>query len=206
MKENIIKFFAKITPTWLKKIRRRIIRELENKRFKYKNNSIAGEMRRGELNWLFLTAKKMNSVVEIGSWKGRSTHALLSGCKGTVYAVDHFKWVKGEQICSYEKALQENIFQEFLKNVGHFENLKVYKMDSLQVARKFKDKSVDMVFIDADHSYEAVKADIEAWLPKVKKLICGHDYEPKNWPGVKQAVDEKFGKVNTVYNIWFHYL
>lgn len=59
-----------------------------------------------------------------------------------------------------------------------------------------------MVFIDADHSYEACKGDIEAWLPNIKPggIIALHDYKkhevndpdihPKPWPGVDQAVDE----------------
>ena len=43
-----------------------------------------------ELEWLYEAAKRMNSIVEIGSWQGRSTYVLLSGCRGPVVAVD--KW------------------------------------------------------------------------------------------------------------------
>ena len=32
-----------------------------------------------------------------------------------------------------------------------------------------------------------------AWLPKTKKLICGHDYMKADYPGVQQALDEYFG-------------
>jgi predicted O-methyltransferase YrrM len=53
---------------------------------------------------------------------------------------------------------------------------------------------LDFVFIDADHSYEGCKADIEAWFPKVKPggLLSGHDYDNPDFPefGVKRAVDE----------------
>jgi hypothetical protein len=67
----------------------------------------------------------------------------------------------------------------------------------------FSDKTIDMVFIDANHTYDAVKADIEAWLPKVRKIICGHDYAD-GWPGVKQAVNEKFPQgVKTIGSIWY---
>jgi len=52
------------------------------------------------------------------------------------------------------------------------------------------------VFIDADHSYEAVKADINAWYPKVKVggYLCGHDFilgNPEDT--VNKAVTEIFG-------------
>jgi predicted O-methyltransferase YrrM len=48
------------------------------------------------------------------------------------------------------------------------------------------------MFIDGDHSTEAVLRDIEIWLPKVKKggIIAGDDIE---WGSVKQAVEQKFG-------------
>jgi hypothetical protein len=52
---------------------------------------------------------------------------------------------------------------------------------------------VDMVFLDGDHRYKAVVADIEAWLPKTRKLLCGHDYGHPRYPGVARAVDEIFG-------------
>jgi predicted O-methyltransferase YrrM len=74
---------------------------------------------------------------------------------------------------------------------------------SVEAAENFDDNSMDFVFLDADHSYESVKADITAWWPKIKPggWLCGHDYggwlvvkrggkETKQYFGVKQAVDE----------------
>lgn len=63
----------------------------------------------------------------------------------------------------------------------------------------------DLLFIDADHSYQQVKKDIERWYPTVKKTgtIAGHDYS-MNWPGVVLAVQEKFGKPKVVGDIWSH--
>ena len=60
----------------------------------------------------------------------------------------------------------------------------------------------DMVFIDAGHTYEACKADIEQYLPKATRMIAGHDYSAA-WPGVIQAVTEAFGPVSTVGSIWY---
>ena len=165
----------------------------------YISPDIQGWMSNAELEWLYRTAQNMETIVEIGSWKGRSTHALLSGCKGTVYAVDHFKGSNGEAV-EHLEAQQHDIYDIFLGNVGHFKNLKTLKMSSEQAAKKFKDKSVDMVFIDGEHTYEGVKKDIGMWLPKAKKIISGHDYY---WPKIFMAVDEKLGDVETADTIWF---
>lgn len=170
---------------------------VEFKKGDYTNN-IDGWMEEGELKWLYSMAKDMDSIVEIGSWKGRSTHALLNGCKGAVWAVDHFKGSPGEHLT--DDAQTKDVSKIFMKNVGHFKNLELLKMDSIEASKKFKDRSIDMVFIDGAHSHEAVKADIEAWLPKTKKMICGHDL---NFPGVEKAVKEKFGDTHTIgQSIW----
>jgi predicted O-methyltransferase YrrM len=65
---------------------------------------------------------------------------------------------------------------------------------SVRAAASFEDGVLDFVFIDADHAYEAVKADIGAWLPKVRAggFITGHDYDRVKFPGVIRAVDEYF--------------
>jgi hypothetical protein len=51
------------------------------------------------------------------------------------------------------------------------------------------------VFIDASHDYESVKADVKAWLPKVKKggYLAGHDWHHEP---VKRAVIEVLGEVD----------
>jgi hypothetical protein len=163
------------------------------------SSSIPGWVRSVELSWLYLIASTMNSIVEIGSWRGRSTDALLSGCAGTVWAIDHFKGSKNERNDLHQEATEKDISKIFLENVGHYKNLKLLKMDSLEAVKRFEDKSVDMVFIDGAHTYREVKSDIKAWLPKTKKLICGHDYDGK---GVKRAVDEIFDDVNIFDSIW----
>ncbi len=69
---------------------------------------------------------------------------------------------------------------------------KLVRCTSLQAAPAFKDGMLDFVFIDADHSYEGVKADITAWWPKMVRggIFSGHDYREERGYGVKQAVDE----------------
>lgn len=71
------------------------------------------------------------------------------------------------------------------------DRLTVLREDTVQAAARFEDGTFDFVFIDAEHTYEAVRADAHAWLPKVKPggMLCGHDYTRK-FPGVIAAVNE----------------
>jgi len=67
------------------------------------------------------------------------------------------------------------------------------RMQSARAARVFDDASVDFVYIDAEHKYDSVRADIHAWLPKVRPggKIAGHDY---GMADVSRAVHETFGE------------
>lgn len=84
--------------------------------------------------------------------------------------------------------------------------LRVLRLDSESASELFLPLSVDMVFIDGDHSYEAVADDIAAWGPLVTQSgsLCGHDYT--NYPGVKRAVDERVaamgGKLHVQQSVW----
>jgi len=169
----------------------------------YNENNIDGYMSLRELNFLHDKAKEMKSVLEVGSWKGRSTHALLTGCKGEVTAVDHFQGSADILDSTNKRAKVEDIYGEFLKNVGSFKNLKIEKMSSERASEKLKDEKFEMIFIDGEHTYEAVKKDIELWKGKCTKFLCGHDYTT-SWPGVMKAVDETLGKPDgIVASIWY---
>jgi predicted O-methyltransferase YrrM len=69
-------------------------------------------------------------------------------------------------------------------------------------------RGLDFVFIDADHSYNAVKYDISVWRKAVRRggLLCGHDYGDRNlFPGVEKAVRESFEAdriMTTERSIW----
>jgi hypothetical protein len=90
-------------------------------------------------------------------------------------------------------------------NEGHG-RLDLWRMTSEQAAARVADGSQDVVFIDADHRYEAVAADIDRWRAKIRPggLLCGHDF-CESWAGVKRAVLERFPTVmvNEASTIWF---
>ena len=195
------------------------------------DNGIEGWCSPVELGWLKATAATMESVVEVGCWKGRSTVALASGCKGVVYAVDHWQGSKDERDGPHKEATEKDIRAIFEDNIKAAEekgliargSVVIMPYESTEAAMRFKllnnevidvtthscqfRKTInvfncaDMVYIDAGHTYEEVKADIEVWRPIARKLICGHDY---NHPEVAKAVNDVFGPhvVNPVGSIW----
>jgi cephalosporin hydroxylase len=137
-----------------------------------------------------LSSTESYKAVEIGSYYGKSAVFFCEICnilgkKVDFYLVDNF--VMG----STEAQLRANL------SLGGFfthPNVKVHilNMDSLDAVNLFEDNSLHFAFIDGDHRYEACKADIEAWYPKVapNKWLSGHDYIRLNDFGVIEAVDE----------------
>jgi len=82
-------------------------------------------------------------------------------------------------------------FKTASDNVKQYEGrYRFFKGDSVQTADMFPDAHFDLVFIDADHGYEGCKADLMAWMPKVKPggWLCGHDYP--RYQGVERAANE----------------
>lgn len=157
----------------------------------YKDPKIEGYLLLPEMIWLYLTAKKMKSVVEIGSWKGKSSHAIASGCPGKVTLIDNFS--------RYPK-FYSKVEEDLRRNMSGFNNVEILKMDSVEAASHFEDNSIDMVFIDGAHDKQSVLNDLNAWYPKCKKILCGHDVKKL---GVTQALfdfDINYG--NAVENIW----
>lgn len=153
--------------------------------------------------------------VEVGVFSGALSKLLLQHPTLTLYMVDSWKehdpegeYAKSDYHGKLSQKEQDDLYTGTLAAVSFAGGrAKVIRKDSLEAAKYFEDNSLDFVFIDADHTYEAVKKDIEAWAPKVKNggWLCGHDYENPDFPawGVKRAVDE-FGTTETGLNYtWF---
>src|SRR5271154_3619556 len=85
-------------------------------------------------------------------------------------------------------------FHENATALGVRELVNLIVLEQLEAAAAYADDSIDFVFIDSDHDYEATRAAIAAFLPKVKPygVIAGHDWIP-TFPGVDRAVREAFG-------------
>lgn len=132
--------------------------------------------------------------VEIGVFQGQSTawlgvEIVNRGLPVTLHAVDTFDGWDGTPRGAALRALFDRNIAPVADALG--ERFRVHAMSSVEAAGRFADGSLDVVWIDADHSYEAVRADIAAWLPKVKAggVIAGDDWA---MGGVAKAVEEAF--------------
>jgi len=141
---------------------------------------ILGWMSDEELCWLHARASGMRTVLEVGTWLGRSASALAQ-TKARVWTVDHFQGSPSEWGATHTDTL--GLEERARANLARFSNVRVLAMSSFIASRKFS--ALDMVFIDGEHTTEMCLVDLVCWAPKVRKLLCGHD---RDWEGVQQAL------------------
>jgi predicted O-methyltransferase YrrM len=156
--------------------------------------------------------------VELGSLWGRSTAQMAQCIKNSkknikFYSVDFWdlrgatagEWSAGDihwmnylNIPMSEDACYHSVLA-VLKHFSLDSYVNLIRMSTRVAHNEFEDRSIDFLFIDADHSYEGALEDINLWMPKMKpeSVIAGHDYD---WPGVKRAVDEVFGDKVYLHN------
>lgn len=126
--------------------------------------------------------------VELGTFCGRSACYLAekiqaSGKKIVFETIDNF---------SRSFGLTAAAPLVFIDQCGFKDLVVLREMHQLEAVGLYADKSIDFLFIDSDHSYQAVKDVITAYLPKMKTggVLAGDDYSSARFPGVVQAVDE----------------
>lgn len=142
--------------------------------------------------WFFKAAKAAAPdavIVEIGSFKGRSTVSFGFGCLGAskhIYAIDLFE---GDNNI-YGTGDFLKIFNQNINSCGLSDYVTPIKKHSLEVAKEWN-RPIDILFIDGSHEYEDVKADFFAFYPFVKPggIVAFHDIKGM-WTGVIQFWSE----------------
>jgi hypothetical protein len=164
----------------------------------------------GWFNWRSAQEEAVNRFpdgsrfVEVGVYLGRSLCSLAevverSGKQITLIGVDtcrgsgpegsHGKDFHADAVQkgdgTFAGALHKNVL-----DCGFADKIQLIISDSVAAAVLFPDASLDWVHLDARHDYASVKADIEAWLPKIRPdgWLSGDDYNEQKWPGVVKAV------------------
>jgi len=135
------------------------------------------------------------TVVEVGSWTGRTAIAMADA-GARVFCIDHWQGSPGDPNDVTEELVRRaggpsRVFATFLKNVGARLYRTVFPcIGPSDLWAHWWQVPADMVFLDGDHRYEAVRDDIAGWARHVKPggLLVGHDF--KLFDGVRRAVTE----------------
>lgn len=154
---------------------------IQSMRFNPDWNPYSGHQVCGLIELLYdigqLSHNRNLTCVEIGSHNGESA-LLISSFPfiKTLYCID----------IRTSKVLYTRLSHKILSN-----NIKIINSSSVEFANSIDNESIDMVYIDGNHSYESVLQDLTVWFPKIKNngFITGHDYGPAHL-GVVDAINK----------------
>lgn len=129
-------------------------------------------------------------VLEVGSFKGLSAWGMAFGAR-SLLCVDTFRANSAGQTQQAELTT----YDDFCRATARYRNVEVFIGTSEAAGAALEGRTFDMVFIDAMHTYEDVKADILRWWPRVRPggVMAMHDYNHRDFPGVTVAADEVLG-------------
>lgn len=153
--------------------------------------------------------------VELGAWKGKSsaylaTEIALSGKPIKLHVVDAWDGrghTNPDGTSEYNdwKADLPGLFDTFTRNLAPVaEHYTAVRKDTVEAAADFADASVDFLWIDTTQDYDMVKAELDAWLPKMKSdgWIGGHDYFASP-DSIGRIVAETFVHFRTSHQSWY---
>lgn len=131
---------------------------------------------------------------EVGVLKGKTLFSMLDALPRLhMVAVDQWMNMPLRPVdCAetYNQWDMPRIGREVVAKAAQYgKRCRIIKADSVHAASVVADASMDFVFIDADHTEDGARRDIEAWRPKVRSggMLLGHDIY---WPTVRRVIDE----------------
>ena len=137
-------------------------------------------------------------VCEVGSWAGRSA-VIMAKAGAQVTCVDTWQGSKNDDGCKAYDGSRGTPLEVFMRNTAGYD-IQPIMGTSPQAAGHHRDGEFDIVYLDAEHDYESVKADIAAWKPKAKYILAGHDYH--SFPDVQRAVKDSGITPHVEGNVW----
>jgi predicted O-methyltransferase YrrM len=138
-------------------------------------------------------------IVEIGTLFGSTTTllALWKSADKKIITVDNYSWNPWQ----LSPVVHRNLTAQVLGYLAAKGEVELVCQDKLAFYETYRGEPPAIVFLDADHSYEATKADIQ-WAKRVgAAIICGHDYA-SHCPGVGRAVEEEGGTAHHAHSVW----
>lgn len=130
----------------------------------------------------------IRTAVEVGTDRGLFAREFLTRwCGETLYCVDNWLPYPG---MNYERDGDFAFAMHTLAPFSH--RCKIVRADSIGIAKSLNAPGLfEFIYIDGCHEYASVKADLDAWYPRLaaKGVIAGHDIDQ---PDVARAVTEFF--------------
>jgi predicted O-methyltransferase YrrM len=133
--------------------------------------------------------------VELGTWQGASAIPVARSIQrwgGTLTCIDTWSGELNSDGGSLPGKAPVMLLScaRAMVDAGVSASVRLIPAMTIDAARYWSEP-IDFLYVDADHSYDGVMADLEAWVPHVKSggLIVGDDYDNALYPGVKQAWD-----------------
>ena len=188
------------------KAARRSVRRMYNRRYRFTYaKRITRVPARDELPALLNARGLLGKGVEIGVKTGKYSDELLRNWRGEqLISVDPWTSVDWDEYVDRSNVSQDEFdryYQMTCERLAAYgERSDIWRMTSVEAAKRVPDHSLDFAYIDARHDYESVKEDIAAWGAKVRPggILAGHDYVDGDFPEgefyVKSAVNEFFGE------------
>lgn len=156
-------------------------------------------------NWEpFMRKYHCDTICELGVCKGTNFSEMIKHEPQLAIAVD--SWIEDGIVSRndgrYSQEELDKQYQHFTDNVRDKPFVRIYRDYTFNIAKNFSDNYFDLIYIDADHTYEGCLRDITDWYPKVKKgrFLLGDDYRVSEYRikfGVIEAVNE-FAKNNNI--------
>jgi MMP 1-O-methyltransferase len=157
--------------------------------FKQHVAQIGGWLTEKEGRFLYESAKKAlpgHNIIEIGSWKGRSTICFGLGAKegssAKIYAIDPHTG-SPEHIKRFGYVNTYDEFTENIKNAGIDQYIIPVRKTSEEASKEI-DSEIDFVLVDGAHEYDFVKKDYELWFPKLRSAGTMAFHDCWHAPGV----------------------
>lgn len=157
-------------------------------------------IKESEHNWVdsyphlsnLINRENLKIGVELGVAAGRHSEYILNNTSvEKLWSIDRWIHVEGyDDPMNLPQKDHDDLYLYVCEKLKKFEERSVIlRCDTTEASKNFLDKTLDFVYVDADHSYEGCKKDLIAWIPKIRigGYITGHDL---NWPSVLKAISE----------------
>lgn len=162
-----------------------------------------GLISQAEAALLYSLAKEVTegAIVEIGSYRGRSTTALALGSRAghgvPVYAVEPHEPFQATVRSPLFGSRDRAAFFRTMLRTGCYREVRLVNLSSEEVAPSWK-RPVGMLWIDGDHSVAGVRRDVDSWWPYLLNgapVVFDDAIDPESGPGVVIADEVSAGRM-----------